>query len=258
MKASFRSAQAGFTLIEIGLVVALIAILLTISYVGYNGLVNRAVTSAATNDLDSVKKNMEISFAKNGGKYPNFIPDDVKPSDGITLRLVESKPYTGLLSEVQSGVLFQQVCNQLITEGYGYGANLGGGTDQYITGCNVWGHGSMQINGWQARTFSTPLSSNTIYNWFDMNVSNEAWFPNKKQTYLDFATELTERYEDLGGEFPVNHFYDTWSSPYSYQPLPTPNAGYIPTEYCVEASHVTHTDLIWHVDQSGDVLEGEC
>lgn len=257
MKTWWASTHNGYSIVELLVIIVVIGILAAISIVSYNGIQNRAVASVAKSDLDVVKKNMEIAFTKGGGKYPNFISEDIKASDKITLRLVESKPYSGL-SPVQSGVLFQQVCNQLVAEGYGYGANLGGGSDQYISGCNVWNHSSMQINGWHARTFPTPLSIDTIHNWYDANITNETWHPNKKQTFLSFADELSERYVALGGEFPVTHFYDTWSTPYSYQALPTPGTGYTPTEYCVEASHVTRTNLMWHVDESGKISDGSC
>lgn len=249
--------HAGFTIVELLVVIVVIGILAAVTIVSYRGLSNRAIASSATSDLTTVKKHMEIAAAKGGGKYPNFIPDDVKASKDITLRLVQSKPYSGL-SSVQNGVLFQEVCNQLVAEGYGNGTNLGGGSDQYISGCNVWSHTSVQINGWNSHVFPTPLSATSVRTWYDANVANEAWFPNKRQTYFNFADELSARFTNLGGTFPIADFYDNYASAYSYQTLPTPNAGYIPTEYCVEASHVTRTSLVWHVDQTGTVRDGVC
>lgn len=249
MKASFRSAQAGFTLIEIGLVVSVMAILLTVSYVGYNGIVDKAVASSARNDLDSVKKNMEISFAKNGGKYPNFIPDDVKPSDGITLRLVESKPYTSL-TPPQNAQLLVSTCDQLITEGYGSGVNIWGSPAHYITDCQIHG-GGFQVTGWHTFPGTTSIGDMALTNWYTTHVTPQAGFPDKLDVHLAFAAELERRHSSLGGDFPATTTSGT-------AVLPTPNAGYVPTEYCVEASHVSHTDIIWHVDQSGKVLEGEC
>ena len=59
----------GFTLVELLIVIVIIAILTVVSLVAYNGLQNKAKTSAAKSTVDSVAKKAEL-YNTEEGKYP--------------------------------------------------------------------------------------------------------------------------------------------------------------------------------------------
>jgi len=51
-----RKPQAGFTIVELLIVIVVIAILAAISIVAYNGIQNRTYDAAVINDLANIKK----------------------------------------------------------------------------------------------------------------------------------------------------------------------------------------------------------
>ncbi len=251
----------GFTIVELLIVIVIIGILAAIVTAAYNGIQRSAIISSARSDLNNVVKVMELSKVKTGA-YPDLIPPDAKASPGITLRLVKhTGGYSGLTS-VQNGVLFHNICQQLITEGYGTATNLGGGTEQYLTGCHVYNYNQLHINGWHSQHFSVSIAQTDIYNWYNANVSNNAWSINKKASLLEFASELSTRFLALGGSFPVVSFWDNWANSNNggvqQQPLAAPRAPSDPSTFCIEASHISHTDILYHVDQSNPSKEGAC
>lgn len=257
-----RTLSSGFTLVEIMIVVAVIGILASIVVVGFNGAQKSATVATLRTDLGTTAKLMSATHIRMGA-YPDVLPPDAKTSPGITLTLVNhtSGGYSGL-SAVQNGVLFQNVCQQLVNEGYGTGTNLANQVEQYITGCNVYNNNAMQINGWNARDFPTSIGQNTIYSWYNSNISSDSWRPNKKTVFLTFANELSSRYVSLGGVFPVTSFWDPWANSsnggVSNQPLPAPNAPSDPRAYCIEGSHITYSAAILHITQQGKINDGPC
>lgn len=244
------------------IVVAVIGVLASIAVVGYNGAQKSATSATLRTDLGNTAKLMSASHMRMGA-YPDVLPPEAKTSPGITLTLVNHSQggYSGL-TPVQNGVLFQNVCQQLVNEGYGTGTNLANQVEQYITGCHVYNNDAMQINGWNSRNFPVPISQNTIYSWYNANITSDSWRPNKKAVFLAFATELSARYTSLGGVFPVASFWDPWASGSNggvmNQPLPAPNAPSDPRSYCVEGSHVTYSTAILHITQQGKINDGPC
>jgi prepilin-type N-terminal cleavage/methylation domain-containing protein len=59
--------QAGFTIVELLIVIVVIAILATISIVAYNGIQDRANNSAVQSDMTNLAKKIRIYEAENGG-----------------------------------------------------------------------------------------------------------------------------------------------------------------------------------------------
>ena len=66
-----QSAQKGFTLVEILIVVAIIGIIASITIPMYRDYVARAYNSAAQSDLKNFKTGMEAYYADSQA-YPNF------------------------------------------------------------------------------------------------------------------------------------------------------------------------------------------
>lgn len=254
----FSGKKPGFSLVEITVVIVLIGLLATVGLVSYRGIQQRSIKTTLQNDLTNAAKLMENAKGTTL-MYPGFLPNDLKTSKGVGMTLVGIESmYTGL-SPVQSGVLLETICDELIVEGRGNGRSVGGQVGQYITACNVYGNGGIQINGWHARTFSTPIGQNTIRDWYAANVSYDAWWSDKQTVLQNFATELSNRYLAMGGAFPVTSFWDNWSSGVQKEELPPPSTIYDPSTYCIETTHVSYPDMIWHISaENVKPTEGAC
>lgn len=250
--------QRGFTIVELLIVIVVIGILAAIVIVAYTGIQKSASVSTVKSDVSNVAKKLMLTQTQTGA-YPDVLPADAKVSPDTTLSYVRHTTggYSGL-GGAQNGVLFRSICQQIIGEGFGRGTNINGGSEQYVTSCNVYNSGAMQINGWDAHDFTTPISSGTIAAWYNANVNSDSFRPNKKSVYLAFANELSSRFAALGGVFPVSIFWDRWVDGENGPSLPAPNAPSDPTTFCVEASHVRYTDIHYYATQGSGVKSGEC
>lgn len=259
--APYQRREKGFTLVELLIVIVVIGILAALVIVAYNGVQHRATESTVKTDLANAARQMGIVQIDNDA-YPDVLPTTVKSSPGVKLELIKRLGGYSGLTNVQNGVLFQTVCQQLIAEGYGTGTNMGGGVEQYITACNVYNKNAIQINGWDSHNFTTPISTGTVSGWFNGNTSSDAWRPNKKTIVVAFATELDTRFQALGGIFPVASFWDSWATPTNggvqYQALGTPSAPSDPSNFCIEGTHLKYDDIRFHVTQDGIPTSGVC
>ena len=91
-----QTKQRGFTIVELLIVVVIIAILAAITIVAYNGIQNRAKTSAAKSSASSVQKKAEIAGGTSGS-YPTttagFASADTASSlAGSGIRMVGNAP----------------------------------------------------------------------------------------------------------------------------------------------------------------------
>lgn len=77
------SRQTGFTIVELLIVIVVIAILVAITIVAYNGIQQRAQSTVLSSDLANAARQMELAKVDAAdGLYP-AIPSTVKPSSGI-------------------------------------------------------------------------------------------------------------------------------------------------------------------------------
>jgi len=258
--APYQHREKGFTIVELLIVIVVIGILAAIVIVAYNGVQHMATESSVKSDLNSAAKAMGVASVDTGA-YPDVLPTAVKASPGVKLELIKrTGGYTGL-SNVQTGVLFQTICQQLVSEGFGTGTNMGGGVEQYITGCNVYNYNAMQINGWDAHDFPIPITAGAVASWYNSHVSSDAWRPNKKDVVMAFANALDSRYQALGGTFPVSSFWDPWASPgngVQKQELGAPSAPSDPSNFCIQATHIKYSDIVYHADQDSAPKTGAC
>jgi prepilin-type N-terminal cleavage/methylation domain-containing protein len=252
----------GFTVVELLIVIVVIGILATITIVAYNGIQQRAAATVVENDLTNIRKSMEITRGKKGA-YPSAIPSDIEISPKISLAKIsdDTLHYSGV-TPVQNGVLFSEICDSLIAEGLGSGTNMGGDTDDYITSCDNYNHGSIQITGWDSEVFSTPLAESTITSYIASVPAGDAWHPNQQSTVQNFYTELRDRFIATGGSFPIASFWDSWASPGNgvmHEDLPEPDeTESADTSYCIQAVYDGKSDLTWHINEHGPVTPGAC
>jgi len=80
-KNSKRLKIGGFTIVELIVVIAIIGILATISYVSYNGIIKKAAISALKADLEKTASELS-SYKSKKGEYPSSLSDvNVSDSD---------------------------------------------------------------------------------------------------------------------------------------------------------------------------------
>ena len=245
-----KGSPKGFTIIELIIVIVVIAILVAISILAYTGIQKNASERAAQSDLQHVASEMQRAAQNNGGAYPTTLPSTINASKGITLTLKRSGNanfYTPLTA-VQNGVLFAQICQNLIDEGAGKGLNKGGDTEDYLTGCGNWNYNSTQIGGWTPKKFTTPVTESNLITYADNFTNTDTYNKAEITTVKAFYRQLIERLKDQGGSFPVTSFWDYWSTPASggvaLQPLGTPQ---LRPAYCVEATHSQYSTISWHI-----------
>jgi type II secretory pathway pseudopilin PulG len=249
-----------FTIVEIVVVITAIAILAAISVIGYGNIQRGAMTASLKSDLDHAASEMQHAY-QHTGSYPTSLPTDFESSQNINLTVKSTgvSAYYTNLTPVQNGVLFSQICQNLIDEGVGKGTDNGGTTQDYMTGCGNWNYDSAQITGWNTKKWYTPVQKQQLLDYANNFTTSDNWNKNQETVVKNFYTQLVERLEAQGGSFPITSFWDYWASPESggvaKEPLGTPISK---PYYCVEGSVSTNSSIIWHVNETNSILEGAC
>lgn len=251
----------GFTIVELIIVVAVIAILATITIVGYNGATKLALSTAAKNDLQNVSIAMTQELRAHAA-YPAQLPDAVRASNRIILTLVSTGalPYYNNLSSVQGGMLLAKACQDLIDQGYGKGTSQGGQARDYITGCGNWNHDSMQVTGWDSKVWPVPVQKQALLDYGTNFHTSSTWDIDQDRVMESFYTQMVARFEQMGGSFPVTSFWDSWATPSNGGVMAQPLDANAPTKpyYCAEATVDGQPDLIWHISESNKIESGSC
>jgi len=249
-----------FTIVEIIVVVTAIGILAAISVIGYSNIQRGAMTASLKSDLDHAASEMQHEF-QHSGLYPTSLPSDFETSRNSTIAVKSagtSNYYTNL-TPVQNGVLFAQLCQDLINEGVGKGVDKGGTTQSYITGCGNWNYNSTQITGWNTKQWSTPVQKDQLLNYATSFTTSDSWNKAQEGVVKNFYTQLVERQEKQGGSFPITTFWDYWATDSNggvkQEPLGTPQTT---AYYCAEGTISGISDIIWHVDETHRITSGPC
>lgn len=251
--------KAGFTIVELLIVIVVIGILAAIITVAYNGLQKRAITSVLQSDLHNSASLMQIAQVEEGS-YPLALPSGVKSSPGVTLTLSSGggEVYSGL-SSVQNGLLFYMTCQQMLSEGLGQKVDDG---HHYVSACNVYNKNQIHIDGWNGRNINTPLTAASLQTYVS------SYSGGQKDLFTtnggNFMNQLTARFQAAGGTFPVAGFWDSWATSTNggvVKPtLPAPSGGgsVDPTTFCIDATYATNPVTTWHVDENNMPSKGSC
>jgi type II secretory pathway pseudopilin PulG len=253
---------SAFTVVEILIIVTVIGILAATTVVSYNTIQSRARVSAAQSDLAKIATLMQRTYQQTGS-YPQALPSEIQASnDRVTLTLSDSGEYIiySGLTPIQNGVLFSRICEDLLAEGVGKGVDQGGTTRDYISGCGNWNDDSMQVTGWDTRTWPTPVTEAQLTNYATTYTVSSTFHKQAQETAVkNFYNELVARMNQQGGVFPITSFWDYWAAPgnggVAYQSIEA--NGQRSPFYCAQASTNDGADL-WHVDQTSKVSEGPC
>jgi prepilin-type N-terminal cleavage/methylation domain-containing protein len=257
-----HSKKAGFTVIELIIVIVVIAILATLGVFAYNSVQHSAADRTAQSDLELATNEMTHTFQAGGGTaYPTSLPSTITASPNSTLTLKKSGNVNHYdnVTAVQNGVLLAQICQDLVNEGVGKATNQGGTLNAYITGCGNWNHNSMQITGWDSKVYNTPVSDTTLLNYADNFTTSDTYNKSQITVVKNFYHQLVERLVLQGGYFPVTSFWDSWATPSNggviQQPLGTPT----PVPYfCIEATSTKYSDVLWHVTEDLKIKQYSC
>ncbi|MCD8561685.1 prepilin-type N-terminal cleavage/methylation domain-containing protein [Candidatus Saccharibacteria bacterium] len=83
-----QKVQPGFTIVELLIVIVVIAILATVTIIGYNGVSQQARASAVQSDLAQAVRKIELAKVESGiGMYPASLPSGRKLKRRFELRL---------------------------------------------------------------------------------------------------------------------------------------------------------------------------
>lgn len=287
----YKHKKFGFTAVELLIVIVILGILTSLAYVSYNGVQRRAAESAVLNDMDHIAEAVNLERVR--GNEVTAVPDEVKLTKNVTVDFIEastgttpSLPRYSNLTEVQNAVLFHSLCNTVLSEPQFttiHGATHSPGnrheppaqqTATLVLSCNDNVQmNSIQITSWASRTFNTPIQKQDINNYLNglgNDDGTDYWY-DRKAVYKAFFTEMMNRFEAMGGTFPVTKFWNAWcTNPNDFyipvtrewgchpkQDLPepdpvTPSGGTtFAGAYCIQATHTRFPDVIFHL------VEGE-
>jgi prepilin-type N-terminal cleavage/methylation domain-containing protein len=87
-----RSVGSGFTIVELLVVIVVIGILAAISVVSYNGIAQKAKTTALQSDLTNAKKTLQMYQVENGSYPTGIVKDTGCPTPADTKYCLKSSP----------------------------------------------------------------------------------------------------------------------------------------------------------------------
>lgn len=278
-------ATAGFTLVEILIVIVVIAILATIGIVSYSGVRQSATKAVVIDNLRQASSAVEITHLSKSSELPDNaelteIPGLFSPSPGVVTKIYQQpKIKYNNLTAVQNAVLFQTICSSLSNENrpdasdlvYGEGRDQANNKVKYLWGpslCNVYNKDRIQFNtswGFAGGQLIIPVSKTNFTNFINNINNTDSYFPDATHVAKQYYQTTLDRFESQGGVFPITTFWDDWCQTgqawcTAKEALPevvaTDNdSGY----YCLEAYHENYPEMIFKLTSDSRSPEpGKC
>ncbi len=149
-----KQKQAGFTIVELLIVIVVIAILAAITIVAYNGIQDRAKNAAAQSAASQAAKKLQAYAVLNSDQYPTTLADaDIQNTDG-TLQYTGGGTTFCVTATTQNVSYFQRNTTQAAK-----GACEGHGKDGVAAVTNLATNPSLELN---ATNWTTPFGSGAI------------------------------------------------------------------------------------------------
>jgi prepilin-type N-terminal cleavage/methylation domain-containing protein len=215
--------KAGFTIVELLVVITVIAILAGIVVVAYGAWQKRAATQTVLSDTNLAKSGLE-NFQNFKDTYPpNLAGTGFVSSKSVAITLYTNAPSIGVydsLTDDQNAQLFLNVCN----------ANLNGTNN---TTCTFNGSGS------GAKIHVKGTSGSNFY--WSPSPLTKTYIQNNCASLCTKVATLISQFEAQGGVFPIVLSGNNVSLP---EPTNTPSGN--ATEYCLEARSGLFQDVIYH------------
>ncbi|PID32971.1 hypothetical protein CR969_03245 [Candidatus Saccharibacteria bacterium] len=243
--------QAGFTVVEMIIIIVVIAILATITMVSYNGVQNRADKARVISTARQVTDLLGTHGVKNGDFPPNLAGTGYAGPDNVALVLYTNAPQKRVyedLSSDENAQLFLNTCN----------ANMpivATADKNYNTVCYFHHFGSLR---WLY------VRGGDGWSWFENFTVNyggssgrldESDFKLKCGSACDIAVnKIKQEFIDQGGSWPV-------IVPYHNIALPEPTLTTYgrASKFCLESRSTRSNDVIYHsTDAISDVATGPC
>lgn len=257
--------QAGFTVVELIIVIVVIGVLAVISLVVYGNFRQNSVKTTLSNDLIGIADKIDRQMMRND-PVPTTVDDlSIKPSKGVAVSISPSSTtrYDNL-SPIQNGVLFHDICLNLINNPKYSTIHAKDGSDSssVVMSCddNI-SSGGLLITGWESKHWPTPITKSQLENYI-ASVPYDNWWTDKQEVVRSFYGALISRFSDSGGTWPITSFWDPWANEWSgvtMEELPNQDEAQQDIGYCVEAVHSEFPNMKLHVKSSqGKVTEGSC
>lgn len=222
----------GFTIVETLLAVVILASLVTIAAVTYNGGVRQAARSAVFASIKQGSDVLEIQYTRSGDYPPNLAGTEFKPTDGVVTALWTNAPVVrtyspGSLTDEQNAQLFLNSCNANVP--------LVVGSKTYFTACTYAGI-NVHIKG--------QAGSNIVLHGpsFDKNYALSNMTCSVPEC-AEIAQTIIQEFEEQGGSWPIKPSGSQVTLPEPDQVTAIGPA----TDYCLEGRSAKFDDIVAHV-----------
>jgi len=231
---------SAFTIVELMLIIATVAILAGIGILGYNGWQKRSIDSAVRSDLAQAASGLKSHQNFNGDYPPNLAGINFAASDKVGLILRTNAPQIRTYDNMtpsQNAQLFLNTCN----------ANMpimsADGLTTYNTACTFAGN-NIHISG--------QVSSNVVLQGPTIDINEVALTCGS--TCDAAVSAMKSQFMAQNGTFPL----DVPKNQVALPP-PTLTTYSTATKYCLEGRGVTYADIVYHITSANTaVTPGAC
>lgn len=233
-----KLSKAGFTLVELLVVIVVLAILASLVAVGYTPAQLRSAKAVAQTELEQARSKLELHNGIERDYPPNLADIDYSAPEKVAMTLYTNVPTLRVyntLTPDQNAQLFLNSCNAFMP--------ITDGTTDFRTSCAFAGN-NLHLKGTK--------SSNVV--WKGPEVT-------EVEVELDCGSACDQAILDIKNSFVAQG--GTWPIIVPKKQVSMPEADIVPTgkatKYCLEARYVDYTDVVFHVlSGESEFVEGYC